>query len=462
MKDHYASLGVKPNATNEEIKIAYRKLALKFHPDQNKGDRFFEERFKAVQEAYEDLSNNDTRAQYDFEFLMYKGGRSGAFDARADQERKQKEEAIRRQAEELKQRQTELDREKQRMRAEKEAFEQQRAGFSQGANQGQAEELKQRQAAMGRERQRMQAEREASERQRASFDQKANERARQARTSVPHVSQPKHNNADRNIGIALALIIFVCCFFMFSRILETETKNTTAVISSSSQAFAPSTLEAPPIDFKYPMVHVIGGSYIMGSSTTNENDDCNHKVSIGSFGIGKYEVTIAQWAEVMGSNPTMIRDCPSCAVETVSWDNIQSFIKVLNQKTGKNYRLPTEEEWEFAARGGNKSKGYIFSGSNNLDNVAWYNKNSKRSTQIGTKNSNELGIHDMSGNITEFCSNVYETYPCDSAKHGSGPFRVVRGGNMDSNSQFCTVSARSNGAQDTPYIRVGFRLAKDI
>jgi formylglycine-generating enzyme required for sulfatase activity len=136
------------------------------------------------------------------------------------------------------------------------------------------------------------------------------------------------------------------------------------------------------------MVFVKGGSFTMGCTDEQEND-CDdsekpaHEVTLSDFHIGKYEVTQKQWRTVMGDDPQELyfKDCDNCPVENVSWFEIQEFIKKLNQKTGKNYRLPTEAEWEFAARGGNKSKGYKYSGSNKIDEIAWYENNSQNRTQ---------------------------------------------------------------------------------
>ena len=163
-------------------------------------------------------------------------------------------------------------------------------------------------------------------------------------------------------------------------------------------------------------VKVRGGKFKMGC-TVEQGEDCydNEKpvrnVKLSNFSIGKYEVTQKLWKLVMGSNPSNFKrdDLP---VEGVSWDDVQIFISVLNAVTGKKYRLPTEAEWEFAARGGNKSKGYKYSGSNNLDEVGWYNDKSsvKKTNPVGQKKPNELGIYDMSGNVYEWCGDLYGRY----------------------------------------------------
>ncbi|MEZ4915060.1 MAG: bifunctional serine/threonine-protein kinase/formylglycine-generating enzyme family protein [Chitinophagales bacterium] len=167
------------------------------------------------------------------------------------------------------------------------------------------------------------------------------------------------------------------------------------------------------------MVYVAGGSFTMGC-TSEQGSDCYnyekpaHTVSVQSFYIGKYEVTQEEWRAVMGSDPPELyfKGCDRCPVESVSWNDAQDFLKKLNAQTGKNYRLPSEAEWEYAARGGNKSKGYKYAGSDNINVVARYGGNSNNKTQtVGGKQANELGIYDMSGNVYEWCNDWYKGYP---------------------------------------------------
>lgn len=162
------------------------------------------------------------------------------------------------------------------------------------------------------------------------------------------------------------------------------------------------------------MVLVEGGTFMMGCTpdqgnhydrTVHPDREEPHKVTVGNFYIGKYEITQAQWFEIMGTRPSYKKNCDQCPVEQVSYEDVQEFIKKLNAKTGKKYRLPTEAEWEFAARGGIKTKGYKYSGSNDSEEVAWCKTGHwgiKSPQNIGTKKANELGIHDMSGNVREF------------------------------------------------------------
>jgi len=215
------------------------------------------------------------------------------------------------------------------------------------------------------------------------------------------------------------------------------------------------------------MITVKGGTFIMGCTDGDCSEDGSdlpaHKVKLSSFKISKYPVTQKQWASIMGNDAILISlkgdDFP---VNVISWYYTQVFIKKLNEITGKNYRLPTEAEWEFAARGGNKSKGYKYSGSNDINAVAWYSDNSEGYHNIGTKNPNELGIYDMSGSIWEWCNDWYEAYTDVSQTNPMGPAigdqRVLRGGWFCSAVKDCRVSTREVMDPNIHNPRCGFRL----
>ena len=178
---------------------------------------------------------------------------------------------------------------------------------------------------------------------------------------------------------------------------------------------------------------------------------------VKSFDIGKYEVTQGQWKAVMGSNPSHFQSGDNYPVEMVSWDDIQEFISKLNDATGKNYRLPTMDEWDYASRGGNKSGGHRFSGSNEIENVAWYSVNSGGKTHpAGTKAPNELGIYDMNGNVFEWCEDVL---PSRDSRGRAIEVRLVRGGGWSSVPAYADLSTNPNYWQSTMrFNNLGFRL----
>jgi len=210
------------------------------------------------------------------------------------------------------------------------------------------------------------------------------------------------------------------------------------------------------------MVFVKGGTFMMGSNDGDSDEKPIHRVTVSDFYIGKYEVTQKEWKAVMGNNPSRFKgdDRP---VEKVSWYDVQEFIKKLNKKTGGNYRLPTEAEWEYAARGGAKSRGYKYAGSNDIEEVAEYEGNNDKETKpVGGKRPNELGIYDMSGNVYEWCSDWKAGYSSSSQTNPTGPSsgsdRVCRGGGWGSNASYCRVALRDNLTPANSYNYLGFRL----
>jgi formylglycine-generating enzyme required for sulfatase activity len=216
------------------------------------------------------------------------------------------------------------------------------------------------------------------------------------------------------------------------------------------------------------LVFVKGGTFTMGC-TSEQVHDCDadekpaHKVRLNDFYIGKYEVTQAQWKAVMGTNPSDFKG-DNLPVERVSWNDVQAFIRKLNERTGKRYRLPTEAEWEYAARGGASSRGYKYSGSNDVGSVAWYNGYPDGKTySVGSRRANELGIYDMNGNVWEGCQDWFGRYDgrfqFNPGGPSSGSNRVYRGGCWRSSTRYVRVSSRYSGTPASRNNNLGFRLA---
>ena len=218
------------------------------------------------------------------------------------------------------------------------------------------------------------------------------------------------------------------------------------------------------VEFK--MIKVEGGTFSMGATLeqTNYNNDEKpvHSVTLSDYYIGETEVTQELWEAVMGSNPSYFEGDNQRPVESVSWNACQKFIKKLNRLTGKEFRLPTEAEWEYAARGGKYSRGYKYSGSNNSDEVAWYDSNSGSKTHpVKTKKDNELGLYDMSGNVWEWCNDWWGCYQSNSQTNPTGPSegesRVLRGGSW--NCDFVHVFSRIISFPADRFDYYGLRLA---
>ena len=218
----------------------------------------------------------------------------------------------------------------------------------------------------------------------------------------------------------------------------------------------------------FTMVHVDGGTFTMGGTTEQGRDVYSdekrtHSVTLSSYYIGQTEVTQALWEAVMGSNPSNWKG-RNLPVEQVSWEDCQNFVRELNRMTGKNFRLPTEAEWEYAARGGNKTTGCKYSGSNAIDKVAWYDGNSGSKThEVKTKSPNEQGIYDMSGNVYEWCQDWFGSYSSSPQTNptgaSSGSYRVNRGGGWDNFAWCCRVSDRYIITPSYRNYFLGLRLA---
>ena len=261
---------------------------------------------------------------------------------------------------------------------------------------------------------------------------------------------------------------------------------------------APSKPESPKLEsftetvngVSFKMIAVEGGTFKMGAQSKDPNkpnfdkkaydyESPVHDVTLDSFYMAEFVVTEDLWEAVMNENKSkesrgflgrlfgnnkVPRPREGYPKTMISWNDCQEFIEKLNQLTGKNFRLPTEAEWEYAARGGNKSRGYKYSGSNNISDVAWYYSNSSETHEVGTKSPNELGLYDMSGNVWEWCADWYSNgyYSSSPSNNLTGPtsdsYRVYRGGSWGSSVQGCRVSFRSYNYPDARYSGIGFRL----
>lgn len=281
--------------------------------------------------------------------------------------------------------------------------------------------------------------------------------------------------------ILFALLVFPLCLCAQPARIKPPTKPTLTVKASYKDGI----LNVNGVQYK--MVFVEGGTFQMGATSEQSSDVYDdekpvHSVTLSSYYIGQTEVTQALWQAVMRSNPSNFKG-NNLPVEKVSWSDCQTFIRKINQLTGQKFRLPTEAEWEYAARGGKNSKGYKYSGSNTLDDVAWYWENSGDSRLSGnwdsdrikanhckthpvaTKQANELGIYDMSGNVYEWCQDWYgENYYKKSASNNpkgptSGSDRVERGGCWEGSDRYSSVSHRGRWAPSSRFNYLGLRLA---
>lgn len=217
----------------------------------------------------------------------------------------------------------------------------------------------------------------------------------------------------------------------------------------------------------FTMVMVEGGTFSMGATKEQirpESDEIPiHDVTLSSFYIAETEVTIALWDAVMKDNSCVpgVENNPKGGL---SWDDCKEFISRLNKMTGYTFRMPTEAEWEYAARGGNRSQGYMYAGSDLLDEVAWYRDNSDgKAHAVAQKKPNELGLYDMSGNVYECCQDWYGSYTSKAQSNPKGPAigsnRVFRGGSRNCHSSYNRVSFRSNNNPSVRYRDLGLRLA---
>lgn len=303
----------------------------------------------------------------------------------------------------------------------------------------------------------------------------------QPHKAEPEKSKPKTSNNGFNI--VQTMVLLAACIVSLIIILKMCGNSTATAVDAVSEPVEANTTMQPAVSpiiqgIEDNMIAVVGGTFTMGctaeqGSACEEDESPAHDVTINSFKIGKYEVTQAEWLEVMGndSNPSQYANGGYYPVESVDYTDVMKFINKLNELTGRKYRLPAEAEWEFAARGGTLSKRYKYAGSNLVTDVALFARSNSEGTEaVGNHAPNELGIHDMSGNVTEWCSDWYNAtyYAVSPSQNPSGPSRdigdghVLRGGSWSvTQASNCRVSWRVTIVPGR-YSNIGFRLAEDL
>jgi len=263
----------------------------------------------------------------------------------------------------------------------------------------------------------------------------------------------------------LPIIALLTGLFLCSCTKEEDNSNNSNSNSNNNSTFTNDVEVVKVKGIKIKMIRVEGGSFQMGAKENEQyaedDEEPRHSVTLSTFYICETEVTEVLWESVMGGNPSL-QNIHVKPKERVSWDDCDTFIKKLNQLTGLHFRLPTEAEWEYAARGGNESRGFIYAGSNNLSDVTY---TTYELGPVRSKLPNELDIYDMSGSVWEWCYDWYGPYSSEAATNPQGPdsgsSRVIRGGSSRGEAtRYCRVASRLSYSPDfAPYEGVGLRLA---
>lgn len=240
------------------------------------------------------------------------------------------------------------------------------------------------------------------------------------------------------------------------------------MIKSCDIVRKPNRIDITTKNITFSMIKVEGGTFMMGGTAEQKNAKVDeqpvHSVTLSDYYIGETEVTNELWAAIMGSNPSNTSiNAPEMPVNNVSWDDCQKFANRLATLTGLQFSLPTEAQWEYAARGGNHTRKYLFAGSNNGKDVGWFKGNSGNTLhEVKKKSPNELGLYDMSGNVYEWCLDWYAIYKKDATTDPQGPTsgttRVNRGGCGGDKERQLRVSCRSSDAPSSKYNALGMRL----
>lgn len=271
---------------------------------------------------------------------------------------------------------------------------------------------------------------------------------------------------------ALCCVILIAVILLGCRRVDTSSKHADwkqGQVTKKSGPTSGKSWQIPAIGLE--LAYVAPGSFQMGSKEGETNEKPVHTVRISrGYWMGKHEVTQRQYQSIMGDNPGNTKGA-SNPVTSVSWDDAVSFCEKLTHRErqashlpeGYEYRLPTEAEWEYAARGGSRGRDTKYAGSDTIWDIAWYHENSDNRTHpVGEKQANELGLYDMSGNVYEWCHDWYGSYPSglqtDPTGPGTGQHRVNRGGTWVNFAYYCRVAFRSRYSSTVPYYNVGFRV----